>query len=131
MMTELNIANNRLCVKAGRSDMSGVISIASSIKHMGALLSLNLSGNGLVPMVLPVGWTYNRTKGYDDSYYDEFTHTDGRKQGTDPSQPDFTGVIALADVIPDMRAMTSLNLASNTLGVEGAKIIAACLPKCM
>jgi hypothetical protein len=30
-----------------------------------------------------------------------------------------------------MRAMTSLNLASNELGVEGAKIIAACLPKCM
>jgi hypothetical protein len=30
----------------------------------------------------------------------------------------------------DMGAMTSLNLASNELGVEGAKIIAACLPKC-
>ena len=72
-------------------------------------------------MVLPVGWT----KGYDDIYYcDEFTHTDGRKQGTDPSQPDFTGVIALADVIPDMRALTSLNLASNHLHADGAKIIA-------
>jgi hypothetical protein len=32
--------------------------------------------------------------------------------------------------ISDKRAITSLNLASNTLGVEGAKIIAACLPKC-
>ena len=30
----------------------------------------------------------------------------------------------------DKGAMTSLNLASNKLGVEGAKIIAACLPKC-
>ena len=27
-------------------------------------------------------------------------------------------------------AMTSLNLASNSLGVEGAKIVAAFLPKC-
>jgi hypothetical protein len=27
-------------------------------------------------------------------------------------------------------AMTSLNLASNKLGVKGAKIIAACLPEC-
>jgi hypothetical protein len=40
------------------------------------------------------------------------------------------GIIALAGVIPDMGAMTSLNLASNELGVEGAKIIATCLPKC-
>jgi Ran GTPase-activating protein (RanGAP) involved in mRNA processing and transport len=32
--------------------------------------------------------------------------------------------------LPDNGAMTSLNLASNELGVEGAKIIAACLPKC-
>jgi hypothetical protein len=40
------------------------------------------------------------------------------------------GIIALVGAIPDMAAMTSLNLASNTLGVEGAKIIAACLPKC-
>ena len=43
---------------------------------------------------------------------------------------DISGVVALADVIPDMGAMTSLNLASNELGVEGAKVIAACLPKC-
>jgi hypothetical protein len=35
-----------------------------------------------------------------------------------------SGVIALADAIPDMRAMTSLNLASNGLGAEGAKIVA-------
>jgi hypothetical protein len=42
----------------------------------------------------------------------------------------FTGVVDLADVMPDMRAMTSLNLASNKLGVEDAKIVAACLPKC-
>jgi hypothetical protein len=35
-----------------------------------------------------------------------------------------SGVITLADVIPDMRAMTSLNLASNSLCAEGAQIIA-------
>jgi hypothetical protein len=45
-------------------------------------------------------------------------------------EPDFSGIIAIANAIPDMRAMTSLNLASNSLGVGGAKIIAACLPKC-
>jgi hypothetical protein len=36
----------------------------------------------------------------------------------------------LAPEIVDNRAMTSLNLASNSLGIEGAKIIAAILPKC-
>jgi hypothetical protein len=41
-----------------------------------------------------------------------------------------SGVVALADVIPGMGAMTSLILASNDLRAEGAKIIAACLPKC-
>jgi hypothetical protein len=39
-------------------------------------------------------------------------------------------MIALANALPDMRALMCLNLASNSLGVEGAKIIAACLPKC-
>jgi hypothetical protein len=42
----------------------------------------------------------------------------------------FTGVTALANAIPDMGALMCLNLASNSLGVEGAKTIAACLPKC-
>jgi hypothetical protein len=37
---------------------------------------------------------------------------------------DMSGLIALADAIPDMRAMTSLNLASNVLRAEGAKIVA-------
>jgi hypothetical protein len=41
-----------------------------------------------------------------------------------------SGVVALAGIIPGMGAMTSLNLASNSLGIEGAKIIAAFLPKC-
>jgi hypothetical protein len=48
----------------------------------------------------------------------------------DPSNdgPGFAQELALG--IKDMGAMTSLNLASNELSVEGAKIIAACLPKC-
>jgi hypothetical protein len=38
-------------------------------------------------------------------------------------------VMLVPDII-DNGAMTSLNLASNLLGLEGAKVIAACLPKC-
>jgi hypothetical protein len=40
------------------------------------------------------------------------------------------GVVAIANAISNMGAMTSLNLASNRLGIKGAKIIAASLPKC-
>jgi hypothetical protein len=59
-------------------------------------------------------------------------HIDGQTQsgGGEPIDLDVSGINTIANAIPNMRAMTSLNLASNKLGVEGAKIIAACLPKC-
>jgi hypothetical protein len=56
----------------------------------------------------------------------------------DATEADLSGLemdaddaIILAAELPDKGAMTSLSLASNDLGVEGAKIIAAFLPKCM
>jgi hypothetical protein len=99
---------------------------------MRALSSLNLADNNLGEMLLPDGWT-KRGPDSEDEYYaygmKVFVHTDGTKQKEDPgSKPD--GVITLVGAIKDMGAMTSLNLASNKLGVEGAKIIAAILPKC-
>jgi hypothetical protein len=46
---------------------------------------------------------------------------DGNKNG------EMSGIIALADTIKDMGAMTSLNLASNSINAEGAKHIAGAL----
>jgi hypothetical protein len=43
---------------------------------------------------------------------------------------DADDAVILASELPDKRALASLNLASNSLGAEGAKIIAAVLPKC-
>ena len=40
---------------------------------------------------------------------------------------DTSGIIAIADVIPGMGAMTSLNLADNWLQAEGAKHVAGAL----
>jgi hypothetical protein len=40
------------------------------------------------------------------------------------------GALVVAEYLDGNGAMTSLNLASNGLSVEGAKIIAAVLPKC-
>jgi hypothetical protein len=47
------------------------------------------------------------------------------KEGTGYyDKSDMSGVIILADTIKDLGAMTALNLASNTLRAEGAKILA-------
>jgi hypothetical protein len=90
------------------------------------LTSLNLSANKLGQPVVLEGWS----RGYHGDYSgDKFwKHTDGRRQNENPAKA--VGIVAIANAIPDMRAMTSLNLASNSLGVEGAKIIAVVLPKC-
>jgi hypothetical protein len=50
VMTELNLAGNKLSVLADHSayDMSGVITLADTIKDMGTLTSLNLAGNRLL-----------------------------------------------------------------------------------
>jgi hypothetical protein len=81
---------------------------------MGALSSLNLASNDIGSIV---GWNE-----YEDYLY---RHSDGRHQKEKPAEemgkPE--GIIAIANVIPDMGAMTSLNLASNKLGVKGATII--------
>jgi hypothetical protein len=86
---------------------------------MGALTSLNLANNNLGELVLPEGWTQqvNSTgTGY------EYRHIDGTVQQARPGKPE--GVIAIANAIKDMAAMSSLNLADNGLGAEGAKLVA-------
>jgi hypothetical protein len=45
-------------------------------------------------------------------------------------ESDMSGVAALADVIPGMEALTKFDISKNGLTTEGAKIIAAILPKC-
>jgi hypothetical protein len=84
-----------------------------------------LASNNLGEQVLPEGWRFGYKGNGSNKQY---LHDDGRAQKESPGKPE--GIIALVNAIQDMRAMTSLNLASNKLGVEGAKIIAACLPKC-
>jgi hypothetical protein len=128
VMTELNISGNsmgKISKWRGSLDLSGVAALADVIPGMGALSVLNLAENNLGQLVLPEGWTEDCASDEDEEVY---KHADGREQKDNPGKPE--GIIAIANAILDMSAMTSLNLASNELGVEGAKIIAACLPKC-
>jgi hypothetical protein len=86
------------------------------------MTSLNLASNNLC------GTTQYGEGTYDASGNSPLTHLPCSHTNI-PHVPNL-GVIALANAIPDMGAMTSLNLASNGLGVKEAKIIAAVLPKC-
>ena len=43
---------------------------------------------------------------------------------------DMGGVTAIANAIPTMGALTSLNLADNYIKAEGAKHVAAAIPEC-
>jgi hypothetical protein len=97
----------------------GPAAIANAIKDMRAMTSLNISSNNIGKLVPPEGWSNQYSDGSG-----EWSHTDGRKQRGWPAGSKPQGVIALADGIKNMGAMTSLNLASNGLGAEGAKIVA-------
>jgi hypothetical protein len=96
--------------------------IPNTLFDIRALSSLNLSDNDLGALVLPEGW--EEEEGY-------FFGPDDEEQDDPPPGSIRAGIFAIANAIPDMRAMASLNLASNDLDVEGAKFIAAVLPKCM
>ena len=92
------------------------------------MTALNVANNNLGELVLPEGWTRGQTESNGIGYI----RSDGREQMNPPAGSKAEGIIALANAIPDMEAMMSLNLASNNLGIapEGAKIMAAVLPKC-
>jgi hypothetical protein len=83
----------------------------------GALTHLNLAKNNLGEIVLAAGW---RSK--DNDGRNPWVGPDGQEQHEKPGKPE--GIIAIADAIPNMGALTSLNLSSNYLRAEGAKIVA-------
>jgi hypothetical protein len=90
--------------------------IANDIKNMDALTKMNLSGNSIGTLAYPDGW-----KSRDNDDRAPFVGPDGQHQNVDPRVR--FGVIALAGAIKSM-ALSSLDLSSNHLHDDGAKIIA-------
>jgi Leucine-rich repeat (LRR) protein len=130
VLTAINISSNSLAYKAKGSwtgDMSGIIAIADAISDMRALTTLDMSNNSIVTA------TYIKAprKGIkigeliDGNPVIEKEDSDGEVRIRQ-----LDGIRAIASAIPDMGALTSLNLSSNNLSIEGAKIIADILPKC-
>jgi hypothetical protein len=80
-----------------------------------------LASNNLGELVLPDGWSIM------DTYLtsQKYVHADGREQKDQPDKPE--GIIALANAIPDMGAILSVNLLKNKIGVVQAKALASIL----
>jgi Ran GTPase-activating protein (RanGAP) involved in mRNA processing and transport len=100
----------------------GIVAIATAIPDMRALLSLDISNNGLRvegTKLLANALESNQTMTSLNFSSNNMTY-DGKNHG------DMSGVAvaALADAIPGMGAMTSLDLSSNKIGSEGAVHVA-------
>jgi hypothetical protein len=143
VITKLDISSNNLGQKdIYNADNSGIIALADAIPDMGAMTKLNISSNAIRAeggKALAAGLKGNQVitelnissndLGYNSTYGD-----------------DTSGVIAIADAIPDMGAMMSLTFGEKqvvTMTAEmteanlggkleyyEAQIVAAFLPKC-
>jgi hypothetical protein len=118
VITELNISSNEMGYNFNAdTDTSGIIAIADAIPDMGALTKFDISKNDLMAeggKALAVGLKGNQVV--------TELNVAGNRLGQRYSVSiggyvtDMSGVTALADAIPDMRALLSLNLASNNIG---------------
>jgi hypothetical protein len=90
----------------------GAIMLAPEIVDNGAMTSLNLASNKLGQLVPPDGWRGPDVDGYYDGPNGEGTQTP--PEGSKPK-----GIVALANVLPDMGALTKLDARSNNLGDDG------------
>jgi hypothetical protein len=86
---------------------------------------LNLASNNLGELVLPQGWSEGWKA---DGSAQEYTHTDGSKQDQHPGKPEC--IIALANAIPNMGALSKLVLTMNHIPATEAGILnTACKAK--
>jgi hypothetical protein len=118
-LTSLNLASNYLCgidkYGDGVYDASGVTALANAIPGMGALSVLNLAANNLVSTS---SWMQPPRKGLkvgdlvDGDPVAEI-HSAGQIKITYIS-----GIIAIADAMPDMGALSLVNVMGNRIGKE-------------
>jgi Ran GTPase-activating protein (RanGAP) involved in mRNA processing and transport len=120
VVTELNIASNSMgWIDGNHKATSGVVAIANAIKNMRALTVLNLANNQLGELVLPEGWSAKD----EGSSWQKFVHADGREQREHPGKPE--GIIAVADAIKDMGALSKLIMRQNNIhGTEAGRVFA-------
>jgi hypothetical protein len=118
VITELNISSNRLGyntpINSGAgTDMSGVIALADVIPDMRALAKFDISNNNLNAggcKAIVGALKGNSTLTELNVAKNDMTYGEG--------WGDMSAVIALANAIPDMRALAKLDMSSNNIGAE-------------
>jgi Ran GTPase-activating protein (RanGAP) involved in mRNA processing and transport len=106
-----------------RGKMKGAadaIMLVSEIIDNGAMTKFDISSNGIRAeggKALAEGLKGNQV-------IKELIFSDNDLGYNSNADTDTSGIIAIADVIPGMGAMTALNLSRNFIGLEGAKHIA-------
>jgi hypothetical protein len=116
MISHLDISGCSGCSNLGAK---GGCQLADVIKEMGALSVLSLKSNGLGPAggkALAEGLKGNQVIA-ELNIADNYLANNG----------DVSGVIALADAIPDMGALTKFDISDNSLCAAGAKVLAEAL----
>ena len=127
VLTELNIANNSLGLvkKYGNVDMSGVIAICDIIPTMRTLTSLDISNNSIVSESSNIEADASNSKVGDLVEYQgaqrPISYILSTKKGYTVLMLD--GIIAICDIIPTMRTLTSLDISNNSIGPEGGKVL--------
>jgi hypothetical protein len=120
IMTALSISSNMMTYDGKKfGEMSGVAALADVIPGMGAMTRLNLASNQLYAEGTKL--LAAALKG--NLIIIELNISSDKMTWNGSAWGDMSGIIALADAIPDMGALTSLNLSSNELEAEGAKIV--------
>jgi Ran GTPase-activating protein (RanGAP) involved in mRNA processing and transport len=118
-LKELDLSSN-FDYGAGAADGPGFAQeLADGIKDNGAMTKLNVSSNALCAE----GGKFLAAALKGNHVMKELDISSNYLAIDANDKPDMSGVIAFANAISDMRAMTSLNLASNDLWAEGAKIV--------
>jgi Leucine-rich repeat (LRR) protein len=107
VLKQLDLSNCNMRIKS-------IKAFAVGIRNNGALLHLDISSNDIGKLASSSGWVKEDKQNPDFTYM----HPDGRHQKEPPEGEHFKpeGTIAIADAIPDMKALSSLNLASNSIG---------------
>jgi hypothetical protein len=116
-LQQLNLSNNFI-TSGSATKFAQALSIG--LRDNRALLFLDISDNN-------IGTSWNLNPAYETNPDEEYKYksTDGGGQDEEPAgELGPIGVIAVANAIKDMAALTSLNFSSNYLQAEGAKVLA-------
>jgi hypothetical protein len=119
---EVGMTNANFSYKALGEGGAIIISAWLAHKDKGAVTKFDISSNGIRAeggKALAAGLECNQVI--------KELNISGNKLGYNSNTTDTSGIIAIADVIPGMGAMTSLDLANNVISAEGARHIAAAI----